>query len=90
MRYNISEARCAVSTICRPLKKFTVACAQVRTMLDNQAFQGATFGYISLKDRGCMTHPLRQLRAIADALLATISHDFDEVYARRDRPWVSP
>ena len=53
-------------------------------------FQGAMFSYISLEERVPQTHPLRKLRAVVDALLATMNREFDAVYARRGRPWVPP
>jgi transposase len=35
-------------------------------------------------------HPLRKLRAVVDALLATMNGEFEAVYARRSRPSVPP
>jgi transposase len=37
---------------------------------------------------GCRRHPLRKLRAVVDALLVTMNHEFEAVYARRGRPSV--
>lgn len=48
------------------------------------------FGYISLEERVPATHPLRKLRAVVDALLATMNTEFGAVYARRGRPSVPP
>lgn len=48
------------------------------------------FSYISLEERVPPAHPLRKLRAVVDALLATKSREFEAVYARRDRPTVPP
>jgi len=48
------------------------------------------FSYISLEERVPQTHPLRKLRAVVDALLATMNREFDAVYARRGRPSVPP
>ena len=48
------------------------------------------FSYISLEERVPQTHPLRKLRAVVDALLATMSREFEAVYARRGRPSVPP
>ena len=48
------------------------------------------FSYISLEERVPATHPLRKLRAVVDALLATMNREFDAVYARRGRPSVPP
>src|SRR5690606_2413375 len=59
-------------------------------MRGNQDFQGAMFSYISLEERVPATHPLRKLRAVVDALLATMNREFDAVYARRGRPSVPP
>ena len=42
-------------------------------MRGNQDFQGAMFSYISLEERVPATHPLRKLRAVVDALLATMN-----------------
>ena len=46
---------------------------------------GAMFSYISLEG-ACRRHPLRKLRAVVDALLATMNHEFTRCYARRSRP----
>ncbi len=59
-------------------------------MRGTQNFQGAMFSYISLEERVPAKHPLRKLRAVVDALLATMSSEFDAVYARRGRPSVPP
>ena len=59
-------------------------------MRGNQDFQGAMFSYISLEDRVPAAHPLRKLRAVVDALLASMSSEFEAVYARRGRPSVPP
>ena len=55
-----------------------------------QSFQGAMFSYISLEDRVSAQHPLRKLRALVDALLASMSAEFEAVYARKGRPSVPP
>ena len=48
------------------------------------------FSYITLEERVPQAHPLRKLRAVVDALLATMSSEFEAVYARRGRPSVPP
>ncbi len=48
------------------------------------------FSYISLEERVPAAHPLRKLRAVVDALLATMHSEFEAVYARRGRPSVPP
>lgn len=46
------------------------------------------FSTISLEERVLPKHPLRKLRAVVDALLATMNSEFEAVYARRGRPSV--
>jgi hypothetical protein len=48
------------------------------------------FSYISLEERVPAAHPLRKLRGVVDALLATMDREFEAVYARRGRPSVPP
>jgi transposase len=48
------------------------------------------FSYISLEERVPAKHPLRKLRVLVDALLASMSAEFEAVYARRGRPSVPP
>ena len=55
-----------------------------------QNFQGAMFSYISLEERVPKQHPLRKLRSMVDALLATICTDFEAVYSKVGRPSVPP
>lgn len=52
--------------------------------------QGAMFSYVSLEDRIPKSHPLRKLRFLVDALLATMDKQFEAVYARTGRPSVPP
>ena len=59
-------------------------------MRGTQNFQGAMFSYISLEERVPARHPLRKLRSLVDALLASMSAEFEAVYARRGRPSVPP
>jgi hypothetical protein len=46
------------------------------------------FSDISLEERVPAAHPLRKLRGVVDALLATMDRAFEAVYARRGRPSV--
>jgi hypothetical protein len=48
-------------------------------MRGNQNFQGAMFSYISLEERVPQAHPLRKLRAVVDALLASMDNEFEAV-----------
>jgi transposase len=54
-------------------------------MRGNQPFQGAMFSYISPEERVPQAHPLRKLRAVVDALLATMNREIDAMYAHRGR-----
>jgi transposase, IS4 family len=57
-------------------------------MRGSQDFQGTMFSDISLEERVPAAHPLRKLRGVVDALLATMDREFEAVYARRGRPSV--
>ncbi|MEZ5643644.1 MAG: IS5 family transposase [Burkholderiaceae bacterium] len=59
-------------------------------MRGTQNFQGAMFSYISLEERVPAKHPLRKLRSVVDALLATMMAEFEAVYATGGRPSVPP
>jgi hypothetical protein len=48
------------------------------------------FRDISLEERAPAAHPLRKLRGVVDALLATMDREFEAAYARRVRPSVPP
>jgi hypothetical protein len=48
-------------------------------MRGNQDFQGAMFSYISLEERVPQSHLLCKLRAVVDALLVTMSNEFEAV-----------
>ena len=52
-------------------------------MRGSQDFQGTMFSDISLEERVPAAHPLRKLRGVVDALLATMDCEFEAVYARR-------
>lgn len=52
--------------------------------------QSSMFSYISAEQRVPKEHPLRALRAMADAALTELSADFDEIYAERGRPSIAP
>jgi hypothetical protein len=48
------------------------------------------FRDIRLEERVPAAHPLRKLRGVVDALLATMNREFEAVDARRGRPSVPP
>ena len=52
--------------------------------------QGVMFSYVSLEDRILAEHPLRRLRVLADAILASMSPLFDASYSHIGRPSVAP
>jgi transposase len=52
--------------------------------------QTALFSYVSLEERVPRDHPLRKMRILVDAVLATMDADFSAVYAKRGRPSIPP
>lgn len=52
--------------------------------------QGAMFSYISPEARVPKDHPLRAIREMADAALASLSPEFDKLYSRLGRPSIPP
>jgi transposase len=51
---------------------------------------GRLFSYIDLEDRVRADHPLRPIREIANAALATLSGDFAALYSGLGRPSIAP
>lgn len=51
---------------------------------------GALFSYVSLEERIPARHPLRKIRAVVNAALATLDADFDRLYAGDGRPSIAP
>lgn len=52
--------------------------------------QANMFSYFSPESRVPATHPLRSIKAHADAVLKSMSRDFDELYAIDGRPSIAP
>ena len=52
--------------------------------------QSAMFSYISAERRVPQDHPLRPIRAMADAALEQLGPCFDAIYASRGRPSIAP
>ena len=52
--------------------------------------QEAMFSYVSPERRVPTDHPLRSIKAYADAALAAISPQLDELYGRTGRPSIAP
>jgi len=52
--------------------------------------QGSMFSYFSPETRVPQTHPLRTIKRDADAVLGSLSGEFDELYAESGRPSIPP
>jgi transposase len=52
--------------------------------------QGSMFSYFSRESRVPTAHPLRTIKAHADAVLALLNREFDELYAAIGRPSIPP
>src|SRR5579863_9252316 len=52
--------------------------------------QAGLFSYVSMEQRVPLTHPLRRVRVFLDEALASMSRDFDRVYAGGGRDSVAP
>jgi len=52
--------------------------------------QGSMFTYFSAESRVPPDHPLRSIKANADAVLKSMSADFDQLYAETGRPSIPP
>ena len=52
--------------------------------------QSGLFSYFSVEERIPTDHPLRRVKAQADAVLATMSAEFDAMYASVGRPSIAP
>lgn len=52
--------------------------------------QGAVFSYISAEARVPSDHPLRPIRAMADAALSRLSPEFSKLYSDIGRPSIAP
>ncbi|MGH8530431.1 MAG: IS5 family transposase [Nevskiales bacterium] len=52
--------------------------------------QGAMFSYFSPESRVPASHPLRPIKAQAEAVLGSMSAEFDQLYAETGRPSIPP
>lgn len=59
-------------------------------MRGSDTTQGALFSYVDLEQRVPQKHPLRKLKVVVDAILASLSGEFEALYARTGRPSVAP
>jgi transposase len=48
------------------------------------------FSYLSPEERVPADHPLRRIKAMADAALGSLSRTFDRMYAKEGRPSIPP
>jgi transposase len=60
------------------------------TMRGDDENSGSLFSYIDLEDRVRADHPLRPIREIANAALASLSRDFAALYCGLGRPSIAP
>lgn len=59
-------------------------------MRGSDAVSGSLFSYVDLEKRVRPDHPLRVIRGIANAALASLSADFDALYAAGGRGSIPP
>ena len=59
-------------------------------MRGNDEQQQELFSYANLEERVRADHPLRRIRAVADAALVRLSARFDDIYGATGRPSIAP
>lgn len=59
-------------------------------MRGDERIQDGIFSYVSLEQQVPADHPLRAVRKLTDAVLGTLSPEFDALYAASGRPSVAP
>ena len=59
-------------------------------MRGHEENQGSMFSYLSPEDRVPQDHPLRRIKAMADAALRSLSQTFDRMYAQVGRGSIPP
>ena len=59
-------------------------------MRGDERTQDGMFSYVSLEQRVPADHPLRAVRRLTDAVLGTLSPEFDALYAASGRPSIAP
>ena len=59
-------------------------------MRGDERSQDGMFSYVSLEQRVPADHPLRAVRKFTDAVLMTLSPEFDALYAASGRPSIAP
>ena len=51
---------------------------------------GSLFSYVNLEERIPARHPLRKIKGVVDAALASLDADFAALYADEGRPSIAP
>src|SRR5215210_9208607 len=51
---------------------------------------GSLFSYVNLEERVPARHPLRKIKAVVDAALASLDSEFSALYADEGRPSIAP
>jgi len=51
---------------------------------------GSLFSYVNLEERVPARHPLRKIKGVVDAALASLDADFSALYANEGRPSIAP
>ena len=60
------------------------------SMRGDERIQDGMFSYVSLEQRAPSDPPLRAVRKLTDAVLRSLSPDFDALYADSGRPSIAP
>ena len=63
---------------------------RLMVMRGDERFQDGMFSYVSLEQRVPADHPLREVRKVADAVLRSLTSEFDALYAEAGRPSIAP
>ena len=59
-------------------------------MRGDERVQGAIFSCVTLEQRVPGDHPLREIRKLTDAVLVSLSSDFDVLYSASGGPSIAP
>ena len=63
---------------------------RLTVMRGDERGQDGMFSYVSLEQRVPSDHPLRAVRKLTDAVLRSLSAEFDALYADSGRPSIAP
>jgi transposase len=66
------------------------AVGRLTDMRGDERIQDGMFSYVSLEQRVPGDHPLRAVRKLTDAVLLTLSPEFEALYAASGRPSIAP